>query len=66
MAERYPITAQQRGLLKRDLAELKNKMTDFITLVRTCYGEMTEPASRAEETAASLQRLEWALQRESE
>ena len=64
MAERHPMTVQQRQLLKQDLAELREKLTDVVSLIRACYGETTEPVIRAGEAAAALQRLEWALERE--
>ena len=58
------MTVQQRQLLKRDLAELREKLTDVVSLIRSSYGETTEPATRAEETLAALQRLEWAIERD--
>ena len=64
MAEPYPMTIQQRQVLKQDLAELREKLAEVINLIRTCYGENKEPFVRAEETAAALQRLEWVLERE--
>jgi len=59
----YPITPQQRELLEHDLTEVRDKLEDLANLVRTCCGEETEPDNRAAETLASLQRLQWALER---
>ena len=64
MAERNPMTFQQRQVLKQDLAELREKLAEVVSLIHACYGEKQEPFVRAEETAAALQRLEWALERE--
>ena len=58
------MTVQQRQLLKQDLEELRAKLNDIVALVRTCYGETAEALIRAEETAAALKRLEWALERD--
>jgi hypothetical protein len=32
-------------------------------LMRVCYGDGSQPAIRADETAAALQRLKWELER---
>ena len=66
MAERHPMTIQQRQVLKKDLAELREKLAKVVSLIRACYGEKEEPFVRAEETAAALQRLEWVLEREKQ
>jgi hypothetical protein len=64
MAERYPMTIQQRQVLQQDIAELREKLAEVVSLVRVCFGENKEAFVRAEETAAALQRLEWVLERE--
>jgi hypothetical protein len=64
MAERQPMSIQQRRILKQDLTELREKLAKVVSLIRACYGENKEPFVRAEETAAALQRLEWVLERE--
>ena len=64
MAERHPMSIQQRRILKQDLAELREKLAEVVSLLRACYGENKEPFIRARETAAALQRLEWVLERE--
>ena len=64
MAERQPMSIQQRRILKQDLTELREKLAEVVSSIRAGYGENTEPFVRAEETAAALQRLEWVLERE--
>ena len=66
MAERHPMSIQQRRILKQDLAELREKLAEVVSLIRGCYGEKKEPFVRAEETAAALQRLEWVLEHEKQ
>jgi hypothetical protein len=66
MAERHPMSVQQRRILKQDLAELREKLGKVVSLIRACYGEKKGPFVRAEETAAALQRLEWVLEHEKQ
>jgi hypothetical protein len=47
MAERHPMTIQQRQVLKKDLAELREKLAGVVSLIRAVYGENTEPFVRA-------------------
>jgi hypothetical protein len=64
MNERYPMTVEQRRALNGDLAEVQGKLDEILTLIRACYGDTVEVRVRAEESAAALQRLKWALERE--
>ena len=64
MNERYPMTVEQRRSLQGDLAGIQEKMDDILTLIRACYADTEEVRVRAEESAAALQRLKWALERE--
>ena len=58
-----PLTAQQAVQLRRDLTLVEERLQDIATLMRICYGEESQAVIRADETAASLQRLEWELER---
>ena len=62
--EHVPMTIEQRQLVEADLATLRDKADNILSLMRTCYGEIGEPVVRAEETAAAVQRLAWSLDRE--
>jgi hypothetical protein len=64
MKERYPMTVEQRRALNGDLASVQEKLEDILTLIRACYGDADDVRIRAEESAAALQRLKWALERE--
>ena len=59
------MTVQQRQLLTQDLAETRSKLEGILDLVRTSFGEDSDAFIRAQEVDASLQRLEWALERQS-
>jgi Trm5-related predicted tRNA methylase len=58
-----PLTAEQEVQLRRDLALVEERLQDIAILMRVCYGEDSQAVIRADETAAALQRLEWALER---
>jgi len=60
-----PISRHQRESLQPDLTEIKGKLQGIASLLRGWYGEETQPYTRALETLAALQRLEWALEREN-
>jgi hypothetical protein len=59
------MTVQQRQLLTQDLAETRGKLEGILDLVRTVFGEDSDAFIRAQEVDAALQRLEWALERQS-
>ena len=58
-----PLTHDQAVQLRRDLTLVEERLKDIAILMRICYGEDSPPVIRADETAASLQRLKWALER---
>ena len=58
------MTVEQRRGLNGDLTGVQEKVEDILTLIRACYGDADEVRIRAEESAAALQRLKWALERE--
>ena len=41
----------------------EERVQDIAILMRVCYGEESQAVTRADETAASLQRLKWELER---
>ena len=61
--KRYPLTSDQRRQLDEDLANVADRLQEIIILMRVTYGEERQPAIRAEETSAALQRLKWELER---
>ena len=58
-----PLTAEQSIQLRRDLTLVEERLQDIAILMRVCYGEESQAVIRADETAAALQRLKWALER---
>jgi Trm5-related predicted tRNA methylase len=61
--ELLPLTAEQKVQLHRDLSLVDERLRDIAILMRVCYGEESQAVIRADETAASLQRLKWELER---
>ena len=61
--ERQPLTVEQRRQLIQDLASVEERLEAIAVLMRASYGDDSQPAIRAEETAAALQRLKWELER---
>lgn len=59
----HPLTAEQKVQLHRDLTLVDERLRDIAILMRVCYGEESQAVIRADETAASLQRLRWELER---
>ena len=57
------LTIQQGVQLQSDLTLVEERLQDIATLMRVCYGEDSQPAIRADETAGAFQRLKWALER---
>ena len=62
-ADRHPLTSEQNTLLRHDLTLIEEKLQDVCVLMHACYGDESQPAIRADETAAALQRLKWELER---
>jgi hypothetical protein len=58
-----PLTQDQTVQLRHDLTLVEERLQDIAILMRICYGEDSQPVIRADETAAALQRLKWALER---
>jgi len=61
--KRYPLTSDQKWQLDEDLTKVDDRLQKIIILMRATYGEESQAVIRAEETAASLQRLKWVLER---
>ena len=61
--KRYPLTSDQKRQLDEDLTKVDDRLQEIIILMRATYGEESQAVVRAEETAASLQRLKWVLER---
>jgi Trm5-related predicted tRNA methylase len=59
----HPLTNDQAVQLRRDLTLVEERLQDVAILMRVCYGEDSQAVIRADETAASLQRLKWELER---
>jgi len=64
--KRHPLTSDQKKQLEEDLRNVDAALEAIIVLMGACFGEGSQPAIRAEETAASLQRLKWELERMEE
>jgi len=58
-----PLTNDQAVQLRHDLTLVEERLQDIAILMRISYGEESQPVIRADETAAALQRLKWALER---
>ena len=61
--KRHPLTAEQKRHLDEDIAYVEERLRDISVLMRVCHGDNSQPAIRADETAAALQRLKWELER---
>ena len=59
--ERHPLTKDQKRQLDEDLRNVEDKLNGIVGLMRAAYGEESQPAIRAEEVWAALQRLRWQL-----
>ena len=62
-ADRHPLTSEQNTLLCHDLSLIEEKLQAVCVLMHACYGDDSQPAIRADETAAALRRLKWDLER---
>ena len=59
----HPLTVEHTVQLRRDLSLVEERLRDIAILMRVGYGEESQAVIRADETAASLQRLKWELER---
>jgi|SRR5216684_2989431 hypothetical protein len=59
----HPLTNEQAVQLHHDLTLVEERLQDIAILMRVSYVEDSQAVIRADETAASLQRLKWALER---
>jgi len=57
------LTREQAVQLRRDLTLIEERLQDIAILMRVCYGDDSQPAIRADETANALQRLKWELEK---
>jgi hypothetical protein len=62
-AVRHPLTKDQKRQLDEDLRNVEDKLNGIVGLMRAAHGEESQPAIRAEEVWAALQRLRWQLER---
>lgn len=59
------MTTEQRQALDRDLASVMENLGNIASLLRASYGDKDPPVWRAEEACAAVQRLVWALERQT-
>ena len=59
----HPLTREQAVQLRHDLTLIEERLQDITILMRVCYGDDSQPAIRADETANALQRLKWELEK---
>ena len=57
------LTNTQTVQLGQVLALVEDRLQDIAILIRVRYGNDSQPAIRADETAGAFQRLKWALDR---
>jgi hypothetical protein len=62
----YPMTKEQREILDHRLATIMEDLDDTANLLNACYGDKDPRAARAEEAQAAMQRLLWALARQTQ
>ena len=63
MPSRYPLTIEQLREINRDLADMKVRAEEMLNLMGAACGEADQRAVRAQELAAAIQRLQWAIER---
>ena len=56
-------TGVQQSQLDRDISDIGEKLQSITRLIRARYGDNSQAAIRADETAGALQRLTWELER---
>jgi hypothetical protein len=60
---REPLTASQSKQLMQDVAAIQELATAIEDTLGAAFGEVDSRAVRAQQVAAAIQRLEWALSR---
>jgi hypothetical protein len=59
----YHLTSEQLSQLKRDLDEMKLRAEEIANFISLDFGSEDSRTVRAQELVASVQRLQWALER---
>jgi hypothetical protein len=62
----YPMTKGQRESLDHQLATMMEELGDTAILLNACYGDKDQRVERAQSAQAAVQRLVWALERNTE
>jgi hypothetical protein len=57
------VTGVQQSQLDRDISDIGEKLQSITRFIRARYGDNSQSAIRADETAGALQRLKWELER---
>jgi hypothetical protein len=65
MSEREPLSIQQVQQLHEDVAELADCAQEITTLLQAAHGPEDPIAVRAQEARNAIQRLQWAMERQS-
>lgn len=63
MKKVYHLTSEQLSQLKRDLDEMKLRTEEMANFISLDFGTEDSRTVRAQELVASVQRLQWALER---
>jgi hypothetical protein len=63
MATQYPLTSDQLNEMVQDLANMHLRAEEMFHLMAAGCGPSDQRTIRAEELAAAIQRLEWAIKR---
>lgn len=59
------ITIEQSRNLNRDLAEIISRLDRIVSVLRVSFDQEDPPVFRAQEVRAAVQRLVWAIDRQS-
>jgi hypothetical protein len=65
MSEHEPLSIQQLQQLHQDVAELADRTQEIATLLQAAHGPEDPTAVRAQEARNAIQRLQWAMERQS-
>ena len=60
------MTIEQSRRLNQDLGEITARLDRILAVLRVSFGEEDPPVFRTQETRAAVQRLVWAIDRESQ
>jgi hypothetical protein len=63
MPDHEPLSSQQLQQVQEDVAELADRAEEITKLMLAAYGPEDPRAVRAQEIRASIQRLQWAIER---